>query len=156
MKIIDAHLHLFPQDSETEKMAQKVGHHNSTIHLRQAYETVGIVHGVVMSNHSLDPDYHQYPPDLFHYCLYPGYNRIWLSDPIYEPIYQLATRYDKPVAVHMGLIAFPQAHLKYSHPLALDEVAADHPKTRKRALSCTTSGIPSWNPPLLWWRKIPM
>lgn len=160
MKIIDAHLHLFPPDSETEEMAQKVGHHNSTSHLRQAYEAVGIVHGVVMGNHSLEPAYHQYPTDLFHYCigldssiqnsldfiekiaenlrqenccgvkLYPGYNRIWLSDPIYEPIYQLATRYDKPVAVHMGLTTFPQAHLKYAHPLALDEVAADHPKTR--------------------------
>ena len=30
----------------------------------------------------------------------------------------------------MGLTAFPGAHLKYCHPLALDEVAADHPKTR--------------------------
>lgn len=160
MKIIDAHLHLFPPDSETEEMAQKVGHHNSTGHLRQFYETVGIVHGVVMGNHSLEPSYHQYPTDLFHYCigldsslqspsdfvekveenlrqenccgvkLYPGYNRIWLSDPIYEPIYRLAARYDKPVAVHMGLTAFSQAHLKYAHPLVLDEVAADYPKTR--------------------------
>ena len=62
--------------------------------------------------------------------LYPGYNKLWLSDPIYEPIYALAARYDKPVAVHMGLTAFAQAHLKYCHPLALDEVAADHPRTR--------------------------
>lgn len=62
--------------------------------------------------------------------LYPGYNKIWLSDPLYEPIYQLAARYDKPVAVHMGLTSFPQAHLKYCHPLALDEIAADHPSAR--------------------------
>lgn len=62
--------------------------------------------------------------------LYPGYNKISLSDPVYRPIYQLASRYDKPVAVHMGLTAFPQAHLKYCHPLALDEVAADFPRTR--------------------------
>ena len=27
----------------------------------------------------------------------------------------------------MGLTAFPRAHLKYCHPLALDETAADHP-----------------------------
>ena len=160
MKIIDAHLHLFPPDSETEEMAQKVGHHNSIDHLRQVYETIGIVHGVVMGNHSLEPAYHQYPSDLFHYCigldssirsdsdfvekveenlrrenccgvkLYPGYNRIWLSDPIYEPIYRLAARYDKPVAVHTGLTASSRGYLKYSHPLALDEVAADYPKTR--------------------------
>lgn len=62
--------------------------------------------------------------------LYPGYNKIWLSDPIYEPVYDLAARYNKPVAVHMGLTAFSRAHLKYCHPLALDEVAADHPNTR--------------------------
>ena len=29
----------------------------------------------------------------------------------------------------MGLTAFARAHLKYCHPLALDEVAADHPDT---------------------------
>ena len=167
MKIIDAHLHLFPADSpKIEAMAAAVGHHNSTDHLRQVYGALNIVHGVVMGNHSMDPAYHNYPADLFHYCigldssllpadgtaapedlvrlaeenlkrdaccgvkLYPGYNHIWLTDPLYEPIYALAARYDKPVAVHMGLSAGPRAHLKYCHPLVLDEVAADHPETR--------------------------
>lgn len=165
MNIIDAHLHLFPQTPENEEAACQVGHHNSTDHLRQVYGELNIVHGVVMGNHSLDPAYHDYPQDLFHYCvgldssmqdeagryapdfverveenlrrenccgvkLYPGYNHIWLSDPLYEPIYRLAARYDKPVAVHTGLTAFPGAHLKYAHPLALDEAAADHPETR--------------------------
>ncbi|MCI8328135.1 MAG: amidohydrolase family protein [Oscillibacter sp.] len=163
MKIIDAHLHLFPQDPDTEEMARQVGHHNSTDHLRQVYGELGIVHGVVMGNHSLDPAYHQYPPDLFHYCvgldssiqdgglppdyveqveenlrresccgvkLYPGYNHIWLSDPCYAPVYRLAARYGKPVAIHMGLTAFPGAHLKYAHPLVLDETAADYPETQ--------------------------
>ena len=118
-----------------------------------------------MGNRSLETGFHNYPRDLFHYCvgldslvlrrgshipedlpdqveehlkrenccgvkLYPGYNKIWLTDPIYDPIYRLAEKYDKPVAVHMGLTAFPRAHLKYSHPLALDEVAADHRRTR--------------------------
>ena len=165
MKIIDAHLHLFPPSPDTDAMAEKVGHKNSTAHLRQVYGELGMVHGVVMGNRSLDPAYHSYPADLFHYCigldsalmgrgerpvpdlaerveenlqrrsccgvkLYPGYNRLWLSDPVYEPVYELAARYDKPVAVHMGLTAFPRAHLKYAHPLTLDEVAADHKRTR--------------------------
>lgn len=166
MKIIDAHLHLFPRDENWgEEAAQKVGHHNDWNHLREVYGQLDMVHGVVMGNRSLEPDYHQYPTDLFHYCigldsvlmeqgqrvqddlydkveenlkrdsccgvkLYPGYNKIWLSDPIYQPIYDLAARYDKPVAVHMGLTAHQRAHLKYCHPLALDEVAADHRKTR--------------------------
>lgn len=62
--------------------------------------------------------------------LYPGYHKIPLSDPLYQPLFELARHYEKPVAVHMGLTSFSQAHLKYCHPLALDEVAADHPQTR--------------------------
>ncbi len=62
--------------------------------------------------------------------LYPGYVKQWLSDKMYHPIYALAEQYQKPVAVHMGLTAHPKAHLKYSHPLALDEVASDFRKTK--------------------------
>ena len=165
MKIIDAHLHLFPPEPRTNAMAEGVGHENSTEHLRKVYQELNITHGIVMGNRSLETGYHDYPADLFHYCvgldslvmkqgeqvpedlpdqiephlkrdnccgvkLYPGYNRIWLSDPVYTPVYELAARYDKPVAVHMGLTAHPRAYLKYSHPLALDEAAADHRKTR--------------------------
>jgi len=166
MKIIDAHLHLFPtEESWPEEMAQQVGHHNNTDHLRQVYAELDMVHGVVMGNRSLNVEDHQYPEDLFHYCvgldssllkegraqvndladkvevhlrrgnccgvkLYPGYNKIWLTDPLYEPVYELAKQYDKPVAIHMGLTAHARAHLKYCHPLVLDEVAADHPETR--------------------------
>ena len=164
MKIIDAHLHLFSEDS-AEEMARQVGHHNNVDHLREVYGELHIAHGVVMGNHSLELRRHDYPTDLFHYCvgldsslledesrvipdlpdrveahlrrdnccgvkLYPGYNKIDLSDPMYQPIYRLAARYGKPVAVHMGLTAFSRAHLKYCHPLALDEVAADHPDTQ--------------------------
>ena len=68
MKIIDAHLHLFPSSPDTDAMAEKVGHRNSTAHLRQVYGELGIVHGVVMGNRNLDPVYHNYPADLF---------RIW-------------------------------------------------------------------------------
>lgn len=159
MKIIDAHLHLFHQPW-AEKTAQRVGHHNDPDHLRQVYDDLGMVHGVVMGNGGLDPAAHAYPEDLFHYCvgldgkraletpnlpdrveahlrrksccgvkLYPGYNRISLADPLYGPIYELSAHYGKPVAVHMGLTAFPRAYLKECHPLALDEAAADHPHT---------------------------
>jgi len=165
MKVIDAHLHLFPSEPGTNALAERVGHENSAEHLRQVYRELGICHGVIMGNRSLETGYHNYPGDLFHYCvgldslimgrgetipedlpdqieehlkresccgvkLYPGYNRIWLTDPVYEPVYRLAEKYDKPVAVHMGLTAHPKAYLKYSHPLALDEAAADNRRTR--------------------------
>jgi len=163
MKLIDAHLHLFPREAQIDALAQRVGHENSTEHLRRVYEELGVVHGVVMGNRSLEVNDHNYPKDLFHYCigldsfvtreglpedyvekteenlkresccgvkLYPGYSRVWLSDQMYHPIYALAARYDKPVAVHTGLTNGSRAQLKYSHPLVLDEVAADHRKTR--------------------------
>lgn len=59
--------------------------------------------------------------------LYPGYNFQYLSHDMYTPCYELARTYKKPVAVHMGQTAGPRAKLKYSHPLTLDEVAADWP-----------------------------
>ena len=163
MKIIDAHLHVFPEETPAGG-GEGAGSCDSIRRLRQAYGELGIVHGGVMGNRSLEPAYHDYPADLFHYCigldssllsggasirpdladkveenlardgccgvkLYPGYNRISLDDPVYEPIYALAAHYGKPVAVHMGLTAGPRASLRYCHPLALDEVAADHPDT---------------------------
>ena len=165
MKIIDAHIHLFPsEEPKVQQMAQRAGHVNSIGHLREVYDALGIVHSVVMGNRSLEVEYHDYPADMFHYCigldsslmvggdadstaladrveqhlrresccgvkLYPGYNKLHLSDGVYRPVYELAAHYDKPVAVHMGLTAQAGAHLKYCHPLALDEVAADHPGT---------------------------
>lgn len=164
MKIIDAHMHLFPtEESYGRVMAEAVGHQSSVTYLRSLYQELNIEKAVVMGNVSLDPAYHDYPADLFHYCigldthvmrkelgaeslalveenlqrenccgvkLYPGYVKRWLSDPCYYPIYQLAQQYGKPVAVHMGLTAHPRAHLKYSHPMALDEVASDFRKTK--------------------------
>ena len=59
--------------------------------------------------------------------LYPGYNHQYVSDPMYAPFYELARAYRKPVAVHMGQTAGSMGKLKYSHPLTLDEVAADWP-----------------------------
>ena len=59
--------------------------------------------------------------------LYPGYTPVYVSDPGYEPVYELAKAYHKPVAVHMGETSTPGAYLKYSHPLSLDQAAADHP-----------------------------
>lgn len=59
--------------------------------------------------------------------LYPGYNCQYISDPMYAPFYELARSYHKPVAVHMGQTAGSMGKLKYSHPITLDDVAADWP-----------------------------
>lgn len=62
--------------------------------------------------------------------LYPGYNHFYIADPVMDPVYQLAKRYNKPVAVHTGLTATSQALLKYSHPLVLDEAAVKYPEVQ--------------------------
>ena len=55
--------------------------------------------------------------------LYPGYASFYIYDDRLAPIYELAARYKKPVAVHTGLTATDKALLKYSHPLVMDEAA---------------------------------
>ena len=62
--------------------------------------------------------------------LYPGYNRSYITDQQYEPVYELAKAYKKPVAVHMGQTAGSRAYLKYSHPLTMDEAAVRHPEVQ--------------------------
>lgn len=158
MKIIDAHLHFCPGYEYFDEIAAAAGHENTEKHLKEQYEKLEIIGGIVMGNHGLSLEEHQYPPFL-RYCigidshtpissgwkdvydavelhlkrkecvgikLYPGYNPVYISDFRYEPLYELAKEYKKPVAVHMGETAGSGAYLKYSHPLTLDEVAVEH------------------------------
>lgn len=62
--------------------------------------------------------------------LYPGYNKLYITDEAYGPVYELAAAYQKPVAVHMGQTAGSNAYLKYSHPLTMDEAAVQHKDVR--------------------------
>ena len=62
MKIIDAHLHIFPSEPGTDAMARGVGHENSVEHLRQVYGELEIVHGVVMGQPQPGDRLPQLPP----------------------------------------------------------------------------------------------
>ena len=59
--------------------------------------------------------------------LYPGYTPFYVTDPMYEPVYDLARKYQVPVAIHCGDTSSPNALLKYAHPLTVDEAAVKHP-----------------------------
>lgn len=72
-------------------------------------------------------EFHLKRKDCVGVKLYPGYSPIYVSDASYEPVYELAKQYAKPVAVHTGQTAGSRAYLKYSHPLTLDEAAVAHP-----------------------------
>jgi len=61
---------------------------------------------------------------------YLGYVHRYAYDKKYEPIYQIAQKYDVPVVFHTGDTYSEKAKLKYAHPLTIDEVAVDHPKVK--------------------------
>ena len=66
-------------------------------------------------------------PECVGIKLYPGYTHYYITDPVYDPVYELAEKYNKPVAVHMGETTTKGALLKYTHPMTLDEAATKHP-----------------------------
>lgn len=55
--------------------------------------------------------------------LYPGYNYFYIYEDCLKPLYDLAVKYDKIVAVHTGLTATNDALLEYSHPMVMDRAA---------------------------------
>lgn len=62
--------------------------------------------------------------------LYAGYYHFYINDPVYDPIYALAEKYDLAVAVHSGDTYSDRGLLKYSQPLCVDELAVKRPDLR--------------------------
>ena len=62
--------------------------------------------------------------------IYAGYYHFDVSNPVYDPVYELAEKYDLAVAVHTGDTFSNKSLLKYAHPLCLDELAIAHPALR--------------------------
>ncbi|HUH67030.1 MAG TPA: amidohydrolase family protein [Syntrophales bacterium] len=60
--------------------------------------------------------------------LYPGYYPFPVNDSVYEPVYELAARFNVPVVIHSGDTFSERGLIKYSHPLAIDELAVTHRK----------------------------
>lgn len=65
-------------------------------------------------------------PDVVGIKIYAGYYPYYVYDNIYEPIYLLAEKYNLPVVIHGGVTYSDRALLKYSHPLAVDELAVKY------------------------------
>lgn len=62
--------------------------------------------------------------------IYLGYYPFYAYDEVYEPVYKLAEKYSLPVVFHTGDTYSERGLLKYSHPLAIDEVAVKHRNVR--------------------------
>jgi predicted TIM-barrel fold metal-dependent hydrolase len=61
---------------------------------------------------------------------YLGYLHYGPADPGYRPYYELAAQYHLPFVFHTGDTYSPRAKLRFAQPLAVDEVAVDHPDVR--------------------------
>lgn len=61
---------------------------------------------------------------------YLGYLHYEPAHPNYRRYYELAEQFKIPVVFHTGDTYSPYAKLRFAHPLGVDEVAVDHPKTR--------------------------
>ena len=75
--------------------------------------------------------------------IYLGYVHQYAYDKNYEPVYQLAEKYDVTVVFHTGDTNSKRAKLKYADPLTIDEVAVDHPKVRFVIAHCGNPWIES-------------
>lgn len=67
-------------------------------------------------------------PNVVGMKIYLGYYPFYAYDDVYEPVYKLAEKYHLPVVFHTGDTYSERGLLKYSHPLAIDEVAVKHRK----------------------------
>jgi predicted TIM-barrel fold metal-dependent hydrolase len=61
---------------------------------------------------------------------YLGYLHYGPDHAGYEPYYELAGRFGVPFIFHTGDTYSPRAKLRFAHPLAVDDVAVDHPTVR--------------------------
>ena len=78
MDIIDTHIHVFKHERAAE-MAKRAGHENSEIHLREEYKRLGLTGAVVMGNHPLDLEAHEYP-EFMRYCVGLDTHTKWDDD----------------------------------------------------------------------------
>ena len=65
-------------------------------------------------------------PDVVGIKIYAGYYPYCVYDKVYEPVYKLSEKYNLAVVIHGGATYSDRALLKYSHPLAVDELAVNH------------------------------
>ena len=59
--------------------------------------------------------------------LYPGYEPFYPYDHRCKVIYDLAAEFKVPVMIHSGDTYTPKGKVRFSHPLAIDDVAVDNP-----------------------------
>ena len=62
--------------------------------------------------------------------IYAGYYHVDITDRIYDPVYDLAEKYNLTIVIHTGETYSDRGLLKYSHPLRVDDLAVSRPEMR--------------------------
>lgn len=65
-------------------------------------------------------------PECVGIKIYLGYYPFYAYDEVYEPVYKIAKEFNVPVVYHTGDTYSERGRLRFSHPLAIDEVAVKH------------------------------
>lgn len=65
-------------------------------------------------------------PECVGIKIYLGYYPFYAYDDVYEPVYAIAKKYNVPIVYHTGDTYSERGRLRFSHPLAIDEVAVKH------------------------------
>ncbi len=107
---------------------------NEIIALSEKYESIKVVAGYSISNHTDDDvrEYKEYLKNdkIIGLKIYPGYEYYYPYDPSYQKIIDLCIEYDVPLMIHTGDTYTPKGKLRYSHPLNVDDVAVDNPELK--------------------------
>lgn len=97
----------------------------------QQYDNLSVVAGISFSNYR-ERDLREiadYLKDglLKGLKLYPGYEPFYPYDKRCQVIYDIAAEFKVPVMIHSGDTYTPKGKVRFSHPLAVDDVAVDNP-----------------------------
>ena len=97
----------------------------------QQYDNLSVVAGISFSNYR-ERDLREiadYLKDglLKGLKLYPGYEPFYPYDKRCQVIYDIAAEFNVPVMIHSGDTYTPKGKVRFSHPLAVDDVAVDNP-----------------------------
>lgn len=161
MKIIDSHLSFVEGSEYLALVAEESGSENSEAFLSREYRALGIDRGIVMGIPSLEfkkyPRFLNYCVGLDNAewkhedwkknlvllekhlqnreCvgikLYPGYWNFFVDDESLAPIYNLAKKFDKPIAIHTGLTSNENYDVPiFCMPRVIQRAAEKFPENR--------------------------
>lgn len=72
-------------------------------------------------------DAHLARPEFPGVKFFTGYETYYADDPRLEPVFELLERHHAIAVFHTGDTLLPSGHVRYAHPIPVDEVAVAHP-----------------------------